>query len=156
MSRRNTLILGSMHRYYADPRKSANLYINDTVISNGEYASLIRKFELYFFPNIHILYFLENKMYNFCQYKYFLSNQISDQYIWNFTFTVLKMFQLRCLMYNGYHCRKGTWQPEFESWTKLFAFHIALTPLRKVWHIFLTTGIQLGRLGSLTLVWRPV
>ena len=27
---------------------------------------------------------------------------------------------------NGYHYSKWTWQPEFKSWIRLFAFHIAL------------------------------
>ena len=27
----------------------------------------------------------------------------------------------------------GTWRPEFMSWTRLIAFHIALIPLGKVW-----------------------
>ena len=34
---------------------------------------------------------------------------------------------------NGYHRRKWTRRPEFKSWTKLIAFHIALMPLGKVW-----------------------
>ena len=33
----------------------------------------------------------------------------------------------------GYHCRKWTWWPEFKSWTRLFAFHIALISSGKVW-----------------------
>ena len=32
----------------------------------------------------------------------------------------------------SYHRRKWTQQPEFKSWTKLFAFHTVLIPLKKV------------------------
>ena len=34
---------------------------------------------------------------------------------------------------NGYWRRKYTQLPEFKSWTKLFAFHIALIPLGKIY-----------------------
>ena len=39
----------------------------------------------------------------------------------------------RCPWCEGYRLRKWTRQYEFESWTKLIAFHIALIPLGKVW-----------------------
>ena len=38
----------------------------------------------------------------------------------------------RCPWCNGYRRRKWTWR-HFKSWTKLFAFHIALISLGKVW-----------------------
>ena len=39
----------------------------------------------------------------------------------------------RCLWCNGYHWRKWTWWPNFKSWTRLFAFHVTLIFLGKVW-----------------------
>ena len=39
----------------------------------------------------------------------------------------------RCPWYNGYRRRKWTWWHEFKSWTRLIAFHIALTLLGMVW-----------------------
>ena len=39
----------------------------------------------------------------------------------------------RCPWCNCYRRRKWTRRHEFKSWTKLFAFHIALIPLGKVW-----------------------
>ena len=38
-----------------------------------------------------------------------------------------------CLWCNGYHHRIYTRWYEFNSWTRLIAFHIALIPLGKVW-----------------------
>ena len=38
----------------------------------------------------------------------------------------------RCPWCNGYHRRKRTRRPEFKSWTRQIAFHIALIPLGKV------------------------
>ena len=38
-----------------------------------------------------------------------------------------------CLWCNGYRRRKWTRRHVFKSWTRLIAFHIALTPLGKVW-----------------------
>ena len=39
--------------------------------------------------------------------------------------------QWKCLWFNGYHYRKWTRWLEVKSQTRLFAFHIALIPLRK-------------------------
>ena len=39
----------------------------------------------------------------------------------------------RCLWCNGYRHRIWTLRYEFNSWTRLIAFHIALIPLGKVW-----------------------
>ena len=41
-------------------------------------------------------------------------------------------FFSRSLWFNGYR-KKWTCQSEFKSWTRLFAFHIALISLEKVW-----------------------
>ena len=39
----------------------------------------------------------------------------------------------RCPWCNGYHHKIWTWRYEFNSWTRLIAFHIALILLGKVW-----------------------
>ena len=46
---------------------------------------------------------------------------------------VWRLFPWRCPWCNGYRHRKWTRRPEFKSWTRLIAFHIALIPLGKVW-----------------------
>ena len=42
-------------------------------------------------------------------------------------------YKYRCLLCNGYRRRKWTRRHEFKSWTRLFALHIPLMPLVKVW-----------------------
>ena len=39
----------------------------------------------------------------------------------------------RCSWYNGYRRRKWTLRQEFNSWTSLIAFRMALIPFGKVW-----------------------
>ena len=43
------------------------------------------------------------------------------------------LFFLKCLWPYSHHHRKWMWQSVFKSWTLLFAFHLALITLRKVW-----------------------
>ena len=41
--------------------------------------------------------------------------------------------KVQCPWCNGYRHRKWIQRHEFKSWTRVFAFHIALIPLGKVW-----------------------
>ena len=45
----------------------------------------------------------------------------------------LQVWSVKCPWCTGYRRRKWTRRPEFKSWTRLIAFHIALIPLGKVW-----------------------
>ena len=54
------------------------------------------------------------------------------------------IYMFVCWWCYGYYCRKWIRRPEFQSWTKLFAHHIALISFGKVW-------IQLFSLYSLVL-----
>ena len=46
---------------------------------------------------------------------------------------ILSASATRCCWCNCHCHRKWTWWPAFKSWTRLFAFHIVLTPLGKAW-----------------------
>ena len=53
--------------------------------------------------------------------------------IFIFVYVYLCGYTTWCPWCNGYRHRKWTRWPEFKSWTRLIAFHIALIPLGKVW-----------------------
>ena len=57
---------------------------------------------------------------------------------------------LRCLWCNGYHCWKWTRWPEFKTWTRQFAFHIALILLGKVCIQLFSLQLGLFNLGIAT------
>ena len=53
-----------------------------------------------------------------------------------------------------YHRRIWTWQSKFKSWTRLFAFCLALMPLRKAWtHLFSANLLVNSRLDWALYPW---
>ena len=83
------------------------------------------------------------------EFRFHMDFQISLDWTW----------KLRHLWCNGYHCGKWTQRSKFKTWTRLFAFHIALIHLGKVliqlfsFQLWVNEG---GRLGSLILLWQPL
>ena len=59
---------------------------------------------------------------------------------------------------NGYRRRKWTRRHEFKSWTRLFAFHITLIHLGKLWIQLFSFQLWVNSRADwyLTLTWQPV
>ena len=56
-----------------------------------------------------------------------------DQFILKYIYIYIYIYIRHGWWHNAFSHRKWTWQPNFNSWVRLFVFHIILIPLWKVW-----------------------